>query len=352
MATKAKSSGRSRSSSRRDDFSARTVMILYKRAGGKCCRCGAATFGPDSNPNKSVNIGQAAHIAAAAPLGPRYDEKMSAEERSSATNGMWLCSNCHDIIDRDVKEYPTAKLKKMKREAEESARRRVGVSADLKITESGGSLTSGVSAATIVEIRKCKSSLAQLNNEKVSEEEGQDYLDRVDFIDFEKDQYLVDVGRELTAYLLQLVVSCEDPVVQMEVVRRLRSMCDTFQHQFTEQDVDQLTLVAKMIVERVSSRKRSKLYQSTAAFLKDLSVIFKNRGTEAKIELKRLKIREETDAEPPEKRVKLYEEEMEEEEMDKQYIEILEELSECTDIEEALKLEAKLLEMGFEPNIA
>ena len=114
--------------SRRDNFSQRAIVILYRRAGGKCCRCAAPTFGPDTNPYKSVNIGQAAHIAAAAPGGPRYDSDMSPEQRSSATNGMWMCANCHDIIDRDVDEYPVKKLQAMKKEAEKRAKREIGVS--------------------------------------------------------------------------------------------------------------------------------------------------------------------------------------------------------------------------------
>ena len=330
-------------------------MILYKRAGGKCCRCGAATFGPDTNPHKSVNIGQGAHIAAAAPLGPRYDPKMKAEERSSATNGMWLCSNCHDIIDRDVKEYPTTKLKKMKREAEERARREVGVARDSKGTSKDGDLMAGVSAATIVEIRIHKATLAQLNNQKITKNGGQEYLDKVDFIDFEKDQYLTDVGRELLAYLNQLVVSCEDASVQLEVIRRLKSMCDTFQKQFTHEDVEAVTLVAKMIVNRASKNRRSTLYQSGVAFLKDLTISFKGKGTHITPsgELKNLKVREEPDSEPPSKRSKQEEEEEEEnQEEDDKYLEIMEQLSQCTDIEQALRLEAQLLDMGYEPNIA
>ena len=351
MSTTSRRKSKGRGGSRRDDFSAKVLMILYKRAGGKCCRCGAPTFGPDTNPHKSVNIGQGAHIAAAAPLGPRYDRKMSAEERSSATNGMWLCSNCHDIIDRDVKEYPTAKLKKMKREAEERARREVGVSRDHKKPDVAGSLTSGVSAATIVEIRKHKSALAQLNNEQISGEEGQDYLDKVDFIDFDKDQYLADVGRELLAYLQQLVVNCEDAAVQMEVIRRLKSMCDAFLTQFAKEDVEQVTIVTRVIMARVNTKKRSKLYQSTVALLKDMTVSFKAKGIQEvlKQELKNLKIREEPDmGEPPDKRAKR---ERDSEESDYKYLEIMEKLSECTDTEQALRLEAELHEMGYEPNI-
>ena len=113
---------------RRDNFTQAVIQILYKRAGGKCCRCGAPTFGPvTNNPSKSRNIGQGAHIAGAASGGPRYDPSMTAEERSSAANGMWMCSNCHDIIDRDVEEFPTQQLKEMKREAEERAKKEMGV---------------------------------------------------------------------------------------------------------------------------------------------------------------------------------------------------------------------------------
>lgn len=354
MATSSKGRSSGKGGSRRDDFSAKVLMILYKRAGGKCCRCGAATFGPDTNPHKSVNIGQGAHIAAAAPLGPRYDEKMSPEERSSATNGMWLCSNCHDIIDRDVKEYPTAKLKKMKKEAEDYARREVGVSRDHHSRDQEGTLTSGVSAATIVEIRKHKSTLAQLNDNKISSDEGQDYLDKVDFIDFEKDQYLPDVGRELIAYLQQLVVSCEDASVQMEVIRRLKSMCDAFLTQFTKEDVEQVTTVVRIMVERVKTKKRSKLYQSTVALLKDMAVNFKAKGIQFVLrkELREPMFREETDTEPPPNKLAKLEGEDEQQKIEDRYLDFMEELSVCTDIEKALSLEAKLQEMGYEPNIA
>ena len=123
--------------SRRDNFSQSAITILYKRAGGKCCRCGAATFGPvTNNPTKYRNIGQAAHIAAAAPGGPRFDPDMSVEDRTSATNGLWLCSNCHDVVDRDVEEFTIKRLREIKREGEERARREVGVASSV----SGGFL--------------------------------------------------------------------------------------------------------------------------------------------------------------------------------------------------------------------
>lgn len=85
--------------------------------------CKTPTFGPNDNPHKAICIGQAAHIAAAAPDGPRYDPHMTVEERISATNGMWLCSNCHLLIDRNPTEYPIEKLNAIKRAAEEEAKK-------------------------------------------------------------------------------------------------------------------------------------------------------------------------------------------------------------------------------------
>ena len=114
--------------SRRDNFNQSVINILFKRSGGKCCMCGATTFGPHTGRHdKYQNIGQAAHITAAAPGGPRYDPKMPPEVRMSAKNGIWLCSNCHSLIDRDTKAYPLHKLFQLKKEGEERARQEVGV---------------------------------------------------------------------------------------------------------------------------------------------------------------------------------------------------------------------------------
>ena len=51
----------------RDDFSAKTKEILAKRVTYKCSNpeCKKPTIGPNSDPNKTVLIGVAAHITAA-----------------------------------------------------------------------------------------------------------------------------------------------------------------------------------------------------------------------------------------------------------------------------------------------
>lgn len=112
----------------RDDFTRKTVELLAKRAGGRCSICQCTTWGPNDSPYSATNIGKAAHIAAASVGGPRYDERMDPEERSSVSNGIWLCSNCHDKVDRNVHSYTTEYLNRLKREAEGSAKKNLGVS--------------------------------------------------------------------------------------------------------------------------------------------------------------------------------------------------------------------------------
>jgi hypothetical protein len=68
-----------------------------------------------------VNLGEAAHITAASPGGPRYDQDLSPDERVSADNGIWLCPTCAALIDRDDNRYPEAKLREWKADAEAAA---------------------------------------------------------------------------------------------------------------------------------------------------------------------------------------------------------------------------------------
>ncbi|HKV39719.1 MAG TPA: HNH endonuclease, partial [Blastocatellia bacterium] len=75
----------------RDDFGREVRDLLAKRVGMKCSNpnCRQLTSGPQEDPKKALNIGVAAHIAAAAPGGPRYDPQMTQEERKSESNGIW-----------------------------------------------------------------------------------------------------------------------------------------------------------------------------------------------------------------------------------------------------------------------
>ena len=72
----------------RDEFTPATRKTIAERSGYRCAICGCSTAGPALDPNDSINIGEAAHITAAAPRGPRYESTLAPELRKSADNGV------------------------------------------------------------------------------------------------------------------------------------------------------------------------------------------------------------------------------------------------------------------------
>ena len=102
--------------SSRDDFSEKTRRVVGARAGWQCSICKQQTVGPSDESNISVAlIGVAAHIAAAAEGGRRYDASMSPEQRKHADNAIWLCANHATLIDRDEVTYTVSVLQEIKR---------------------------------------------------------------------------------------------------------------------------------------------------------------------------------------------------------------------------------------------
>lgn len=106
--------------SKRDDFPQKIKELLAKRAGFRCSNpmCRRITIGANSNPQKSTNIGVASHISAAAQGGPRYNPKLTSEERMSIENAIWLCQTCSILIDKDPDKYTDDILKGWKVNAE------------------------------------------------------------------------------------------------------------------------------------------------------------------------------------------------------------------------------------------
>jgi hypothetical protein len=103
----------------RDNFPAKTIRTLAARVGNHCSNpiCVSSTLGPALNEDKTVSIGVAAHIAAAALGGKRYDVGMTPAERSSAGNGIWLCQSCSKLIDSDENRYTVDVLHQWKKDA-------------------------------------------------------------------------------------------------------------------------------------------------------------------------------------------------------------------------------------------
>lgn len=105
---------------KRDEFTANTKRILAERAGQRCSNpdCGRNTAGPsDDGSGESTQLGKAAHITAAAEGGPRYDPTLTQEQRHSPGNGIWLCAECADRVDKGENEhqYPVELLRHWKK---------------------------------------------------------------------------------------------------------------------------------------------------------------------------------------------------------------------------------------------
>lgn len=122
---------------KRDNFTEKTKSVIQNRAGNLCSNpdCKALTSGPNANPEKATKTGEAAHITAAAPGGPRYNANLTREQRKSAQNGIWLCSKCASFIDSDFLNYPVRLLQDWKLNAEVKAdEHNKGRTADLPVS--------------------------------------------------------------------------------------------------------------------------------------------------------------------------------------------------------------------------
>lgn len=261
--------------SRRDNFSAQVVRTLSQRSGGRCAICRASTWGPSDSRFKSTNVGQAAHITAAAPGGPRYDPNISPLTRSSALNGIWLCGNCHHIIDNNVEDYPVEKLQEIKKKAEVDAKAMLGVATINKATQHDHSpITIATSANAIMDIRKVKTLLDDLIKEK-SQKDPTDLLEQVKYIDIVNDTYLAEVGSELIQFYKLLVTFDSDQLTWLQVVRLLDEIATVYLSSLTQNDINGTCAIIDCMMVKKSTKLSSKdhriQYESATAFLTKLA---------------------------------------------------------------------------------
>lgn len=103
----------------RDEFPKPVRDAVAKRAHYICSNpfCLKFTAGPHSSSDKALLTGIAAHMNAAAPGGPRYDAQQGPGRRD-ASNAIWLCHDCSDLVDKDEIQYPTALLRQWKADHE------------------------------------------------------------------------------------------------------------------------------------------------------------------------------------------------------------------------------------------
>ena len=108
------------------EFSEHTKQTLASRACNICSNpeCATLTLGPvDAIGELAVKLGEAAHIAGAKQNAARYDPSMTDAERASLDNGVWLCANCHTMIDKNRGAgFPKQMIVEWKRKHEETLR--------------------------------------------------------------------------------------------------------------------------------------------------------------------------------------------------------------------------------------
>ena len=111
-----------------DRFKQAVSGTLAKRAANRCSNpdCGAITSVPSEDRAGSVNVGEAAHIYGAHIGSARFRETMNSAERSDITNAIWLCGNCHKLVDNDAAKYPAGLLFECQREHERRVSEQVG----------------------------------------------------------------------------------------------------------------------------------------------------------------------------------------------------------------------------------
>lgn len=101
----------------RDPINRKHIPLLWGRAAGCCELCSSPVY-EEGLQRQEGNYSNLAHINAASPGGPRYDEAQSREERRSMENLMLLCRECHKLIDDNPEDFPSSMLRAAKTERE------------------------------------------------------------------------------------------------------------------------------------------------------------------------------------------------------------------------------------------
>lgn len=107
----------------RDNFTPATKSALARNVHFRCVYPGCPLVTHASTPHgDNVNLGQAAHISAAAQGGPRFDDELTSAQRRAYENGAWLCANHAKLVDDDPLSFPCETIRGWQRIMEESAR--------------------------------------------------------------------------------------------------------------------------------------------------------------------------------------------------------------------------------------
>lgn len=85
---------------------------LHTKSGNRCAKCKIILVEPENA--DAACIGENAHIYGEKPDAARYDATKSETFVNSEKNLIFLCCNCHKIIDTEIENYPVDVLLSMK----------------------------------------------------------------------------------------------------------------------------------------------------------------------------------------------------------------------------------------------
>ena len=96
-------------------ISAATERELFSRSAGHCQRpeCNRSVFVDLGE--RSVTIGEMAHIIAAEESGPRADTTVTRHAKAGIDNLILLCANCHTLVDKAPETFDVDLIRNWKR---------------------------------------------------------------------------------------------------------------------------------------------------------------------------------------------------------------------------------------------
>lgn len=127
----------------KNEFNKGVKESVAKAAAYCCSMCRRSTLRPiQGSLTETHYIGTIAHISAKSEGGPRYRSELKAEERISADNALFVCWNCHHIIDDKSSEhlYTEAWLKSLRSQHHDMAREVFDQVVPQDVTILGGAL--------------------------------------------------------------------------------------------------------------------------------------------------------------------------------------------------------------------
>jgi len=117
------------------DIPARTRLLLYVRAGGRCEFDGCNLYLLEHHlTRKEGNFGEVAHVVAFNEGGPRGRVRPHPQDIHDADNLMLLCHACHRLIDDNPAHYLVATLRQYKRQHEDRIYHVTGLGPDFRTT--------------------------------------------------------------------------------------------------------------------------------------------------------------------------------------------------------------------------